>query len=283
MMKNLWNNDDIDILIKMYEKYGAKYLCNILNRSESSIMNKAHSIGLKFKNIKPIYFEDNLKKIVSESINYSMCYDKLGVKRSGSNYLTLRKYIKLYDINIDHFETQYDRCKRRFTGIIPLSDILINRSNYNRTQLKKRLISNGLLEYKCDLCGNDGYYNNKKLTLQLDHINGVNNDNRMHNLRILCPNCHSQTHTYAGKNNSNVNNCICGSVILKYSKLCKKCAQKNQTDSQIQSHMNNRKVKDRPSLENLLIDVKELGYCATGRKYNVSDNCIRKWIKQYNK
>lgn len=56
------------------------------------------------------------------------------------------------------------------------------------------------LEYKCAFCGNTGEWLGQKLTLQLDHINGKNNDYRIENLRFLCPNCHSITPTYAGKN-----------------------------------------------------------------------------------
>jgi 5-methylcytosine-specific restriction endonuclease McrA len=55
------------------------------------------------------------------------------------------------------------------------------------------------LEYKCANCGIKEW-NNLPLSLQLDHINGVNNDHRLENLRFLCPNCHSQTDTYSGKN-----------------------------------------------------------------------------------
>lgn len=62
--------------------------------------------------------------------------------------------------------------------------------------LKRRLINEKKLNYKCALCGNTGGWNNKKLVLQLDHINGDHKDNRIENLRLLCPNCHSQTETF---------------------------------------------------------------------------------------
>lgn len=83
----------------------------------------------------------------------------------------------------------------------PLNNILVKNSIYtNRTHLKIRLIEENIIEYKCGICNNTGDWLGNKLTLQLDHINGINNDNRIENLRFLCPNCHSQTITYAGAN-----------------------------------------------------------------------------------
>ena len=61
-------------------------------------------------------------------------------------------------------------------------------------------MQDNLLEYKCEQCGNTGEWLNQPLVLQLDHINGIHDDNRLENLRFLWPNCHSITETYAGKN-----------------------------------------------------------------------------------
>lgn len=74
-------------------------------------------------------------------------------------------------------------------------------SKVARHSVKNKIIKEHLIEYKCSFCGNIGEWNGSKLVLQLDHINGINNDNRLENLRFLCPNCHSQTKTYSGKNN----------------------------------------------------------------------------------
>lgn len=74
-------------------------------------------------------------------------------------------------------------------------------STFPRHKLKERIIKEKLIEYKCGSCDNDGNWNGNKLSLHIDHINGINNDNRIINLRFLCPNCHSQTSTYSGKNN----------------------------------------------------------------------------------
>ena len=88
----------------------------------------------------------------------------------------------------------------------------------------------------------------------------------------MCPNCHSQTETYGGKSNKNKSNKqkikICNSVNI------------NKDEKII--YQRKRKA-ERPPYEQLLNEIKELGYCGTGRKYGVSDNAIRKWIKHYEK
>jgi 5-methylcytosine-specific restriction endonuclease McrA len=84
--------------------------------------------------------------------------------------------------------------------IIALPDILVKNSTYTTIwRLKRRLLREGILQYKCYLCGLTEW-NGKPITLQLDHINGMHLDHRIENLRLLCPNCHSQTATFAGLN-----------------------------------------------------------------------------------
>lgn len=138
-----------------------------------------------------------LKKAVEISRNYSQVMRNLGYNsRGGSTYVRIVGEIKANGYDTSHF--------KRSTARQEISEILVENSEYsNMSRLKERIINEGVLEYKCSLCGNKGEWNDAPLTLQLDHINGVNNDNRLENLRLLCPNCHSQTDTYAGKNLKN--------------------------------------------------------------------------------
>lgn len=80
-----------------------------------------------------------------------------------------------------------------------LDDYFCANSKVSRSAVRNLIIKNQLLDYKCNACGIHEW-NGQSLSLQLDHINGENNDHRLENLRFLCPNCHSQTPTFCGKN-----------------------------------------------------------------------------------
>lgn len=80
----------------------------------------------------------------------------------------------------------------------PLNQIMVKDSGYNRTKLKARLLKEGIKEYKCEKCGLTEWLG-QPISLQLHHINGIHNDNRLENLQLLCPNCHSQTDTFGWK------------------------------------------------------------------------------------
>lgn len=118
--------------------------------------------------------------------------------RGGSSLDILKRRISELQCSVEHFgqKAKMKSYNQRYT----LEEILVENSSYmNISSLKRRLIKEKRLEYKCECCG-ISTWRNKSLTLQLDHINGKYNDHRIENLRFLCPNCHSQTDTYAGRN-----------------------------------------------------------------------------------
>ena len=142
--------------------------------------------------------DEEFKNIVLNANSYSDCLRALGLRTSGgSSTDILKRRIKELNCSIKHFNQTN---KKSYQAKYSLEEILVENSSYaNIASLKKRLIKEGALEYKCAICGLTEWLN-KPISLQLDHINGINNDHRIENLRFLCPNCHSQTDTFAGKN-----------------------------------------------------------------------------------
>lgn len=142
--------------------------------------------------------DEDFKDLVQSSSSYSDCLRAFGLSpKGGSSTDALKKRISELNCSVEHFGTKNSQalnCEH------DLEDILVENSTYqNISRLKERILKAGLLEYKCSEC-TLSEWRGKPLTLQLDHINGINNDHRLQNLRFLCPNCHSQTDTYAGKN-----------------------------------------------------------------------------------
>lgn len=210
----------------------------------------------------------NLEPIVKNSNSQRECLIKLGVRAAGGNFKQLLKYVELHGLDISHFKQEYRVPNKK----IELKEVLVENSTYSRSHLKKRLYNEGLKERCCEMCGQGEEWRGQKMSLILDHINGVHNDNRIENLRIVCPNCNATLPTHAGKNKVRKKKeytCGCGKSMTRQAKCCKECAPKAS-----------RKV-DRPPYEQLVKEIEETNYCAVGRKYGVSDNAIRKWVKNY--
>ena len=144
--------------------------------------------------------DEEFCSIVANANSNSDCLRALGLSTNGgSSTDVLKRRIKEGNCDTSHFGSSTQN-RQTHQAKYSLDEILVENSTYaNIARLKQRLIREGRMEYKCQKCGIIKWMN-EPLSLHLDHINGKNNDHRIENLRFLCPNCHSQTETYAGRN-----------------------------------------------------------------------------------
>ena len=125
---------------------------------------------------------------------------KLGYSTVGNSwgYNKIKERMQILNLSTKEFKGKSGISETNKSEEIP-NESLFTKNNHPRNIVRKRIIRDSLIEYKCAICGITEW-NNKTLSLELDHINGINNDHRLENLRFLCPNCHSQTSTYGAKN-----------------------------------------------------------------------------------
>lgn len=145
---------------------------------------------------------EQLKEAVALSKSYRQVIGALGLRMAGGNYEQVKKYIEEYSLDTKHFTGRAWNKGLKFGSNprIPLEKILTINSTYQSFKLKNRLFLARLREPKCEECGWAKMSTDGRIPLELDHINGDRHDNRIDNLRILCPNCHSLQPTHRGRN-----------------------------------------------------------------------------------
>ena len=148
--------------------------------------------------------EERVRQAFASSKTMSEIILKLGLPTGSASFLNCKRAAEQYNLSLPEITGSQRTARARSANSTPLQEVLVVRSSYtNRQALKRKLIKADLLENLCVICHMGPEWNGKPLVLQLDHINGVGDDNRLENLRLLCPNCHSQTDTfgYRGKKN----------------------------------------------------------------------------------
>ncbi len=154
---------------------------------------------------KPRWDTNVLYELVPKCYNYADVIRGVGLTLRAGNYQTVKRHIKLLNIDTSHFTGQAWVGTRTYqpTERKPIEEILIEGSTYGTHTLRLRLIKEGILQPVCSSCNLDKWLG-EPIALELDHINGIRDDHRLHNLRLLCPNCHAQTPTWRGRNRKSV-------------------------------------------------------------------------------
>ncbi len=209
------------------------------------------------------------------------------MRPAGGNWKTLQRYAHdVWDISTSHFDANAGiRQSARQRGR-PLSEILVADSTFHRGHLKRRLYAEGLKEPRCELCGQGEEWRGRRMALILDHVNGVATDNRLENLQIVCPNCAATLDTHCGRNlprhDVEVECGRCGKPFVRVRPEQRYCSRACGTryPRVPGARLTSRKV-ERPPYEQLVREIEDSSYVAVGRRYGVSDNAIRKWIRAY--
>jgi HNH endonuclease len=242
----------------------------------------------------PRFTQDELRTAIARSRSWAETLRALGYRSAGGNWKTLQKYAAKWRIPTDHFDPYAASREVLYKPPVPLEEVLIKGSTYHRSHLKRRLFAEGLKKRECELCGQGEIWRGRRMALILDHINGDPRDNRLENLRIVCPNCDATLETHCGRKNG----------LAPLPRPCKRCGREFFPEHATQSHCSHKcgsrwdrselataggigvarpesRRVERPPYEQLMREIEETSYLAVGRNYGVSDNAIRKWVRQY--
>lgn len=214
------------------------------------------------------YTKEELEKIVSQSFSYAEVIRKAGYStKSGDNLKTVKKIISYYNISVDHFTHKENKKYLK-------DEIFCENSKVSQAKLRRVVFEEKIFEYKCDICGQDEIWNGKQLVLTLDHKNGINNDNRIENLRWVCPNCDRQLDTYGMKNKKNLSK---KKVCFDSENIINKNVIKDKKRSFSNTHI---EPPQRDELKDILYKLKN--FTDIANRYNVSTTTIRRWCRYYN-
>ena len=237
------------------------------------------------------YSKEELTEIVSNSFSYAEVILKLGYStNSGRNQDTIKKRLEHYGISTEHFA--YRPAKRDWTD----DEIFCEDSKVSQNKLRRAFKGKNVVPYRCAICDLPPLWNQQPLTMTLDHINGKNKDNRLENLRWICPNCDRQLSTYGTKNKKKLTkgvmlasgnydsapseNEIIEEIISDKLPKIQKDTKGNTRKNKPTKYREKIPIPDRNELKDKLWECKN--FMQVGSFYNVTDNLIRKWCRSYN-
>lgn len=244
----------------------------------------------------PSYTEQEAREAIAGSESWAESLRYLGLCPSGGAWRILKKYAQIWQIPTDHFNPRGRRVERLRSRQKPLSEVLVEGSTYRRQNIKRRLLAEGLKEPRCELCGQGEIWQGKPMSMILDHINGVRDDHRLENLRMVCPNCAATLDTHCGRRHRiqrAKRRCMrCDKVFVPGYATQRYCSRScgvrwdrsdfrdGRRGQRGLSRLAQRKV-ERPPYDQLLEEIETTSYLAVARKYEVSDNAVRKWVRFY--
>lgn len=181
-----------EVVLALGLKYNSqthRYIRDWILEYKIPTSNLKVDVGLKIKYNERAWTDEQLKEAVENSTSISQIAEKIKLRPIGSNYTHIKKHLARLGLSLLVSETP----PRKFRTLEELLQKDVRISSY---ELKIKLLKNGIFKDECVLCKLGPVWRDKPIHLQLDHKNGDGTDNRLENLRILCPNCHSQTETF---------------------------------------------------------------------------------------
>ena len=225
----------------------------------------------------PRYSEEQARSAVAASESLTEALRRLGVRPAGGNAAVLRSWIAAWGIATEHFDP-HAALRRAAKAPRPLAEVMVEGSTYGRASLKRRLFAEGLKQRTCELCGQGELWHGRRMSLILDHVNGVPDDHRLENLRIVCPNCAATLDTHCARNLPKAVCRRCGARLRSSARRYCSLTCWRASDEAAALHAARRKVQ-RPSREELAAIVAGTSHAAAARRYGVSPATIYRWLR----